>query len=236
MRDNVDDERTDGKRIPYRAPPWMKLYWRDVMEITLGLGRADDLGIYTLMMGLAWMRGDATLPSELGQLKQELKLRLPKQHGHTFNRSVPMLLERFFERLEDGRFIHRGVENELRRARALRPKPKQTESKREANEKQNVATSAKINGLQTHRYRDADNIDIREEGNINLEARLSKEVLRAKRVNGFKSLAQPLLNGSQSLNDVPRVSATSTTTRNGLSYEEAMALSSAPPASRFDRH
>jgi len=50
-------------------PPWMKLYWR----VTLGLGRADDLGIYTLMMGLAWMRGDATLPSELGQLKEEFK-------------------------------------------------------------------------------------------------------------------------------------------------------------------
>ena len=235
MRDNLDDEQAAHKRIPNRAPPWMKLYWSDVMEITLGLGRADDLGIYTLMMGLAWMRGDASLPGDIGQLKEELKLRLPKQHGHTFNRAVPTLLEKFFERREDGRYYHPGVEYELRKARAARPKAKQTESKWQANGKQNDATSAKINDLQGRRYKDTETDKDKDIRGNSSEAWRGGEVKRKRARKGFQSLGQFLHRDNGISKSVPREGATSGTTEHLKDFREAPPHGWGSVASRFDK-
>ena len=230
MNDTVDDEQiTDKPLIPYAPPEWMAFHWGTFMTNTMPyLRRPEDVGIYLTMMGLAWLRGDATIPGDMAELKDLLQYHIRELHGHTFNRVVPSLLDRFFERREDGRFIHRGVENELKVSRKLLANRKQPRSKSEQNE----TTSNKINDLQAPILQTDRHTNIKKEGNLNGG--------RERKVNGgsFKPLAQPHLNGSPSLNDVPcgDGSATSGTTRNGLSYEEAMSLHSGPPRSRFDRH
>jgi hypothetical protein len=74
MSDNVDDEQTTDKRIPDRPPPWMAFNWEDFMIQAMPyLRKPEDIGIYITMMGLAWLRGDASIPGDMGELKHLLQ-------------------------------------------------------------------------------------------------------------------------------------------------------------------
>jgi len=62
-----DDEQTNRKRIPHRPPPWMAIYWEMEMMDMVAMGDPADVGLYYTMMGLAWLRGDGSIPGDLKQ-------------------------------------------------------------------------------------------------------------------------------------------------------------------------
>jgi uncharacterized protein YdaU (DUF1376 family) len=188
MRDNVDAD----KRIPDRPPPWMAFCWRDFMiQVMPYLDKTEDVGIYFTMMGLAWLRGDGSVPADMAELKKLLQFHLRDLHGHTFNRAVPPMLERFFERRGD-KFIHRGVENELRVASGFKEKWMKRRTS-QSKQKQNEATSGKINGLGATTVQDS-TVHIREDNK--LEAWRGSQVVRKRVSNGFHSLAHHLRTGT----------------------------------------
>jgi uncharacterized protein YdaU (DUF1376 family) len=64
-------------------------------------------------------------------------------HGHTYNRIVPKLLERYFYRDEDGNWRQSRVEKEIQKADKISAKQAQNVSKRWTNRDQNNETSLK---------------------------------------------------------------------------------------------
>jgi uncharacterized protein YdaU (DUF1376 family) len=100
--------------------PWMPFYPADFQTSTLGLD-ADEIGIYMILLCLAWQSGDGTITSDMAELKKVLQRCCCNFHGLTFNRIVPKLLKRFFVEKE-GRMVQERVENELRTAREISEK------------------------------------------------------------------------------------------------------------------
>lgn len=117
----------------------MPFYINDFRMDTLDL-RTDEIGVYIVLICLAWKRGDGSLPNDMGWLKRSLKACCADFHGHTFNRIVPKLLQRYFQLRDDDKWYQPRVERELIYG-----------LKRSANAAQNArkrwAKSSKGNGL-----------------------------------------------------------------------------------------
>lgn len=108
--------------------PWMPFYVEDFRLDTLDLG-PDEIGVYFIMICLAWRRGDGSVPGDMDQLKTMLQRCLAHFHGHTFNRIVPKLLERYFQK-QDDLWYQKRVVNELQKADKLSAKQSQIANKR----------------------------------------------------------------------------------------------------------
>jgi uncharacterized protein YdaU (DUF1376 family) len=81
--------------------PWMPLYVNDFLADTLDL-RADETGVYFVMLLICWRRKDAALPNDMKWLKRSLSAQISDMHGNRFNRIVPKILNRFFVLDTDG--------------------------------------------------------------------------------------------------------------------------------------
>jgi uncharacterized protein YdaU (DUF1376 family) len=95
--------------------PWMPLYVNDFRLDTLDL-KADEIGVYMLMLMLAWRRDDAALPNDMAWLKRSLQACTADFHGLTFNRIVPKLLDRYFELGQDGKWRNKRLCEERQKA------------------------------------------------------------------------------------------------------------------------
>lgn len=91
--------------------PWMPLYVNDYWADTVDLS-TEEHGCYLLMLMLAWRR-KGSLPGNM----EAIRRMLPPMHGRVFKRLVPMLLNRFFQRSEDGSWTQKRLEKEMKLAR-----------------------------------------------------------------------------------------------------------------------
>jgi uncharacterized protein YdaU (DUF1376 family) len=116
--------------------PWMPFYVNDFRLDTLDL-RADEIGVYVVMLMLAWRRDDAAIPNDMAWLKRGLKSCFASFHGHEFNRIVPKLLKRYFELGDDDLWRNKRLTLERQKADKLSAKQKQSADKRWGNVKEN---------------------------------------------------------------------------------------------------
>ena len=107
-------------------------FWADTLDL-----RLDEIGAYFVMICLAWKRGDGSVPGNPKELKRMMQCLIADFHGLTFNRIVPKLLERYFERREDGNFYQKRVEKELIRAREISEKQSRNVRERWAKDRRN---------------------------------------------------------------------------------------------------
>jgi uncharacterized protein YdaU (DUF1376 family) len=140
--------------MTYRDRQWMPFYVEDFKMDTFDL-ECDELGVYFMMIVLAWVRGDGSVSGDMAELKKQLQswFREKSFHGHTFNRIVPKLLRRYFYRRDDGRYYQSRVEKELQIARKLSAKRSQIANKRWAkyNQNKHIANpNADPNAMHTH--------------------------------------------------------------------------------------
>ena len=118
------------------ARPWMPLYVADYLLDTTDLGY-DEHGCYLLLLMLAWRSGNGSITGDMKELKIVLQRLAANLHGLTFNRIIPKLLDRYFERREDGRFYQKRVEKELRKAEEISEKQSRNAKERWARGKEN---------------------------------------------------------------------------------------------------
>jgi len=116
--------------------PWMPFYVNDFQIDTTGL-TADERGVYITMVCLAWRSGDGSVSGDMEELKTVLQNIIADFHGLTFNRVVPKLLDRYFEKRAGGRFYQPGVEKELRIARELSEKQSRNAKERWSQDRKN---------------------------------------------------------------------------------------------------
>lgn len=114
--------------------PWMPLYVADFQLDTLDLS-ADQVGVYMIMLMLAWRRHDGALPNDMEWLRCSLKRRIANFHGHQFNRIVPGLLQRYFT-LRNGKWQNKRLTKERQISRKLSANNKQKARKRWARDKE----------------------------------------------------------------------------------------------------
>lgn len=81
---------------------WMPLYVNDFMADTSDLDAAE-LGVYLLLLMIAWKREDAAIPADMKWLRRAFRC-CSTMHGHQFNRCVPSILSRYFKLGSDGKF------------------------------------------------------------------------------------------------------------------------------------
>ncbi len=112
--------------------PWMPLYVADYLLDTADLS-TEQHGIYLLLLMMAWRRPSGTIPDDLAWIRRNL----PSMHGHTFNRLVPPLLERFFPLDNGGERKNKRLTNERQKSDKLSAKQKQNADKRWAPSKEN---------------------------------------------------------------------------------------------------
>jgi uncharacterized protein YdaU (DUF1376 family) len=115
--------------MSFRDRQWMPLFIEDFRIDTLDL-ETDEIGTYITMIWLAWARGDGSVSGDMRELKKTLQRCLYKFHGLTFNRIVPKLLARYFEKRADGRYYQKRVEKELRIAREISENASRNANKR----------------------------------------------------------------------------------------------------------
>ena len=106
-------------------PPFMPWYVADYLEATIDLS-LEQHGAYMLLLGLAWRRG-GRLPNDMKWLRRAVEACSGEMHGHTFNRVVPPLIDRFFKLDSDGFIVSLRLQLEAQKA-----------NKRSANQKQNI--------------------------------------------------------------------------------------------------
>ena len=90
-----------------------------------------------LLVGITWQRG-GELPGDLSAIRRLLETKAARIHGHTFNRLVPSILERFFQKGDDGIYRNRSITDAIRRASTVSSKQAQNVGKRWANGPQSV--------------------------------------------------------------------------------------------------
>jgi uncharacterized protein YdaU (DUF1376 family) len=113
----------------------MPFYVQDFRMDTLDLD-LDELGVYFLLICLAWRNGTGGVTGNDAVLKKTLKACAADFHGHTYNRIVPKLLRRYFQLGDDNVWYQKRVVLELQKARKLSAKQSQNVSKRWAAHKQ----------------------------------------------------------------------------------------------------
>jgi uncharacterized protein YdaU (DUF1376 family) len=116
--------------------PWMPLYVADYLADTLDL-RADETGVYLLMLMIAWRRPDGALPNDMKWLQRALSSCARDMHGNRFNRLVPPLLERFFVLGEDDKFRNKRLTKEREKAEKFSEKQRENVNKRYADKSKN---------------------------------------------------------------------------------------------------
>ena len=109
--------------------PWFAFYPNDFRADTLDLDM-DQIGAYVLLLMLAWRRDDCALPNDMGWLKKSLKSCVADFHGHTFNRIIPKLLERYFELGADDKWRNKRLTLERQKSDKLSAKQRQNVGKR----------------------------------------------------------------------------------------------------------
>jgi uncharacterized protein YdaU (DUF1376 family) len=102
--------------------PWFPLFVPDYLGDTRDL-TAEQHGCYLLLLMTAWQRPDNALPNDMSWMRSVL----PPVHGHTFNRLVPPILQRFFTLGADDKWRNKRLDTE-----------RQKTDKRSANAKQNA--------------------------------------------------------------------------------------------------
>lgn len=117
------------------SQPWMPFYVNDFQIDTLELD-ADEIGAYMIMLCLCWQR-KGPLPGDDATLKKMLGRCISGFHGHSYNRIVPKLLNRYFFKDENGDWRQARIEKEIQKADKLSAKQSQNVSKRWANQAQN---------------------------------------------------------------------------------------------------
>jgi uncharacterized protein YdaU (DUF1376 family) len=117
--------------MTYRDRQWMPFYFEDFKMDTLELD-CDEIGVYVVMIMLAWARGDGSVSGDMRELKTQLQRCFAPGsfHGLTFNRIVPKLLHKYFHRRDNSRYYQTRVEKELRIARELSEKRSRNSRKR----------------------------------------------------------------------------------------------------------
>lgn len=109
----------------------MPLYVADYLVDTLDL-RAEETGVYLLMLMIAWRRPDGALPNDMKWLQRALASCASDMHGNRFNRLVPPLLNRFFLLGEDGKFRNKRLTKEREKAEKFSEKQRENVGKRYA--------------------------------------------------------------------------------------------------------
>lgn len=108
--------------------PWMPFYPNDFRLDTLDLS-AEEVGVYMVLICLAWKSGEGSVTADLNELKRTLQRCISAFHGHTFNRIVPKILDRYFQKRR-GKWFQKRVVKELQKARKLSAKQSQNAIKR----------------------------------------------------------------------------------------------------------
>lgn len=147
--------------------PWMPLYVADFRMDTLDLG-ADEVGVYMVLLMIAWQREDAAIPNDMAWLRRSLKASMAGFHGHQFNRIVPKLLSRYFSLGADDKWRNKRLTKERQTADKRSANGRQNSDKRwsETKENKNIA-DAKAMLSQSQSQREEDKVEIRERGKAN---------------------------------------------------------------------
>jgi uncharacterized protein YdaU (DUF1376 family) len=122
-------------------PLFTDAYLADTLDLT-----TEQHGIYLLMMVVAWRRPKCSLPANPSELRQILPS-IRDKHGHTFNRLVVPILERFWQKDEEGNYVQKRLSKEREFVRKRAIKQKQNADKRWIKAKQNSDESSQINDL-----------------------------------------------------------------------------------------
>ena len=128
--------------------PWMPLYVADYLTATPDLNM-EQHGCYLLLLVRAWQRPDNALPNDMNWMRAAL----PHMHGHSFNRLVPPILNRFFELGADNKWRNKRLDDERQKADKLSAKQAQNVGKRWAKTKENKGladTNVIPSQLQSH--------------------------------------------------------------------------------------
>lgn len=96
----------------------MPLYVNDFKMDTFDLTNGE-VGVYMILLMLAWQREDAAIPNDMAWLKRSLKAWIADFHGHTFNAIVPKLLDRYFTLGADNKWRNKRLSNERQKAAKL---------------------------------------------------------------------------------------------------------------------
>jgi uncharacterized protein YdaU (DUF1376 family) len=107
----------------------MPLYVADYLVDTLDL-RAEESGVYLLLLMIAWRRPDGALPNDMKWLQRSLASCVNDMHGNRFNRLVPPILERFFVLGEDNKFRNKRLTKEREKSEKFSEKQKENAEKR----------------------------------------------------------------------------------------------------------
>jgi uncharacterized protein YdaU (DUF1376 family) len=107
----------------------MPLFVADYLADTLDL-RAEESGVYLLLLMIAWRTPDGTLPSDMKWLRRALASCVSDMHGNRFNRLVPPLLSRFFILGKDGKFHNKRLTKEREKVEKFSEKQKENIGKR----------------------------------------------------------------------------------------------------------
>ena len=105
--------------------PFMPFYPADFAADTMDL-TTEQIGAYFLLILHSWRLSEGSLPNDMEWLKRVL----PKMHGHTFNKLVPPLLNRFFFLNENRRWENKRVSKERQKADKLSANQSQNARKR----------------------------------------------------------------------------------------------------------
>lgn len=157
--------------------PWMPFYTEDFRLATLDLN-ADEIGVYFVLIMLAWNRDDGSVPGDMLVLKKMLQRCIANFHGLTFNRIVPKLLRRYFQKRGDGNFYQHRVEKELAVAREISENRSRIARERWARVKENNWL-ADASAMTIHTQRKKEGLGKQE----SLQAALAK-LGEAVRING----------------------------------------------------
>lgn len=88
-------------------PIWTDAFIADTLDLTV-----EEIGLYFLMLMLAWRRSDCALPDDMAWLKKSLHNRI---HGHSFNTMVPKILKRFWVQT-DAKWVQKRLQKEFKYA------------------------------------------------------------------------------------------------------------------------
>src|SRR5262249_10585974 len=99
-------------RFPYMSFA-VDAYFEETPDLTF-----EEHGVLMLLVGIAWQRG-GELPGDLSAIRRLLETKAARIHGHTFNRLVPSILERFFQKDDDGIYRNQSITDAILRAREV---------------------------------------------------------------------------------------------------------------------